>query len=611
MSQHPAVVAESDGFEELAALAVRECMARHEDLNDETWSAIGLVCATLIRDTNGGLGRRREDEPFPAAARHRLARETLLAPNEPPSTWELRTSGILGEEDFEYWLREYGRVHGTGDDLESIAEAAAAELARPDHETRAVAQQVAAEEPVLSEFVTEWFSDARVEQYERHRRTQQERDAQQSNARDNELFSLERASAALDEGAWPALLCELEQPTVDDRSERKTYVRGAPVSQRQSWTLLATSQAAAATTLADKFLTEPPAGITHELADAAAGAYTLLREVDAEILAAAPTTALKAWFPLVAELSGRSDTASAMLERIAIDDSDWIDSWLLDRLAAEAPGEYLFVTDRMGTYTSAKVEEALLEHAGNSDIRPNVLRPLLAAALERVPNAAASLAMTIARQRPDSRPIVDSTAPGDLDEPDHAAWRRAVAAAAALATSGALRASFDQLLSEFQADSEFAQDVIRSTGRHGAFATLTPEQAASLYLWARMNLPDDRWAAPGVAITVDPVKEFAGDLLRRLQANPTEADAEALDTIGRMVRRQRMGPGRPQADKVEAPHSRRPPTERPQSGGIARRRGNRCPMPARRPDARTSRRSRPHRRGSRGHNRPRKQRGEN
>ena len=545
LADNPTVVIDSDEIRELAALTVRACIARGSDLAEETWPPVGLVCAALIRETNDGIGLRGEDDPFPdPSIRRRLTGETLVVPDEPPDAWELRLAGLLLDEDFEYWLREYGRLIGSEDERAAVAEAATLALALPDYETREVARRVASEMPALSEFVAERFTDDSIGRYQDRLRAQEEREAQQSRRRDSELFSLERALAALSAEAWPQLEWELTRPTADDRSENHSYVHGTPVSQRRPWTSLNASQASEVIAIAHKYLLEPPADIAHGHGEAAAEAYALLGDVAPGTRATVPSVTLKLWLPTVAELPGRSEVASAMLKQIGSEDAEWVDSYLVARLASEASGEHVFIVDRMGNYTSERVEKALLRHVSDGQVRPHSVASLLAAAVDRAPDDAAEVAMAVICERPRSRPIADAQATGaELEEYEQAQtrWSRSVAAAAVLVSSDIVSSFFDRLLPALQDDSNFAEDVIRFTevvrGRNKAFGSLTPDQTATLYLWARLNLPQDRWAAPGVAVSVDPVREFSGMLLRRLGAHPTEEHARALDTIASELER--------------------------------------------------------------------------
>ena len=79
------------------------------------------------------------------------------------------------------------------------------------------------------------------------------------------------------------------------------------------------------------------------------------------------------WLPPVAELPGYDETVAATIAVASIDDAEWVDEFLVGRLRAETTNGYVFVTSRMGEYTSASVVETLLAFyksartAGNFD----------------------------------------------------------------------------------------------------------------------------------------------------------------------------------------------------------------------------------------------------
>ncbi len=534
---HPEDVVRSDQLEELAATVMLACIECAEGLDDGLWPCIGALCAAEIRTGMDMFGWRRSGVEFPnQAARRRVVVETLLARNEPADAWSLAGVGLLANEDFEYWLREYARLHGQGGPEEKVAEAAATTLARPDEWAEVVARRVAADEPVIAELVDLWFSAERKAQYDAGVRAQGEREARLAAERGENLFSLDRAAAALEALDWPTLHAELMRQTAEDVEEKHSCVHGNPVSQRRSWSELTDAERADAEAIAAEYLAAPPGVVTHNAAEAAAGACALELDVRGCLPDGTTPSVVKQWLPRVVELAGRFDEAAAMIQIVAVDDPDWLDDFLLNRLEAEARGTHVFLTDRLGSYTSERLEQALLDHSTEDQADPHVVGALLTAALTRIPDRAAEAALAIIRRRGDGRPVLDPEKEGfDLDDPQHLAWRRGAAAASSVAFSAAAPSVFDVLLDEFQNDPEFAADVIRSTdvasSRSPVFADLSPDQLASLYLWATMNLPRERWPAPGVAMSVDPVKEFAGLLLRRLQADPTEDDARALDRI--------------------------------------------------------------------------------
>ncbi len=534
---HPEHVLSSGELEELASKVIVACIESSDRLDDALWSCIGALCAAEIRTGMDMFDWRRNGVEFPnPAARRRVVVETLLVRNEPADAWSLAGVGLLANEDFEYWLREYARLQGQGGPEEKVAEGAATALARPDESAEVVARRVAVNEPVIEELVDLWYSPERKAQYDASVAAQVEREARLAAERGQTLFSSDRAAAALEASDWPPLHDELMRQTAEDDDEKHSYVHGTSVSQRRSWSELTDAQRAAAEAAATEFLAAPPEVITHDAAEAAAGACALELDVRGCLPEGITPSVVKQWLPHVVELAGRFDEAAAMIQVTAVADPDWLDDYLVNRLAAEAQGKHVFLTDRLGSYTSERLELALLDHATEDQADPHVVGALITAALARNPDRAAEAALAIIRRRGDGRPILDpENGVFDLDDPQHLAWKRAVAAASSVAFSATAASVFDVLLNEFQHDPEFAADVIRSTDvanfRSPVFADLSPDQLASLYLWAHANLPRERWTAPGVTMSVNPVEEFAGSLIQRLRADPTEGDALALDRI--------------------------------------------------------------------------------
>lgn len=529
---HPRTGRHTDVFAHVAAAAVT-ALVTTVDLDDEAWSSIGRLAADYAHESNDVFDWRTADtSALGMEARRRFALETLLASGHVGDAFSLRASGLLPDEDFEYWLNVYADAAGRDAAREAAARNALFLLARPTDANRELVARVAVARPELETWRREWSDPKVLQQWQDQQDREASRKAEEAARQAEAQFSSGRLETYLEAGQWPLVAAELARATVTDgRTEQ--HVVGHPLSLGPGWSLVGAATHERVLDLALEYLATLPAGITRATASHVGDAYALVSAVAPERLGGLDAASLLPWLPALFELPGHHSTVGVLLEAVAAVRPAEVESLVVKGIEEDANSQYAAHASRLGRYTTPAVEDALARAADRDTTSAWVLDEMLPALVERDPARAVDLIFDIIGRRPGAKP--ESGVVEDVREPALRAWKRATSAATALVSSDELGASFDRLLSEFVASQDFAAAVIGwSDARptRSPWAALASDQLATLYLWATSALPAPTRPPPGTTVRVDPVREFAGEVFRKLRAR---TDAETVAAFERIA----------------------------------------------------------------------------
>lgn len=531
LAAHPPSARKRTAFVKLAGAAILAA-ASGGSLDDAGWATAGTLCAEQVvdggppfdwdPDVTAGISREH---------RRRLAREALLAGQHRWDAHSLRDSGLLLPDDLEHWLAEYATALGLDADVERVAEEALDTLAEPTSKNRAIAQAALGQHPQLRPWFSRTFSAERAQQWQSHHESQASRRAVEARRQADATFSSTRLTEFLDDDDWPAAAAELTHPA-DDRPGGR-YVSGLPLSTGPAWTTLDEVLRHRVVVAAEAYLSSPPDPPVLAAADEVATAYALLVDVAPDKLQGLSAGNLLAWLPPLLEVPASHAAVGAMLEHVGAARPTDVEAIMVAGLQQDAQGQHAAVAARLGdTYTSPAVEDALAQAIDHDTTDPWVVDTMLGALMKRDPARATAVALDIVGRRPASAPHDDS--PLDLTNSQARLWNRAVSAAKALTRSPLLSANFPNLLAHFEQSTDFAAAVIRHPGidrSARSWAALSEEQLSELYRWARTSLPEPSRPSPGVVTTVNPVREFAGEILGMLRSRVNPATADALDRL--------------------------------------------------------------------------------
>ena len=148
---------------------------------------------------------------------------------------------------------------------------------------------------------------------------------------------------------------------------------------------------------------------------------------------------------------------------------------------------------RLGGFSSPKIADALDTVAQHPDTAAPVAEAALAALIERAPDRGVSTALRVIDRRPALKPSrVHSS---ELHNAVSMHWQQSVHACVALLKSDRCADNLDAILSRLTGSAQFAADVITAAQltrpRVEAWPGLSPDQLATLYIWAETTLPHE------------------------------------------------------------------------------------------------------------------------
>jgi hypothetical protein len=461
---HPPPAKSNHPFGRAAGPAVLRCAASLPD-DSPLWATLGQLSAAQSRNHSSRLfGWKPHDvEVLSDQARRRLALETLRAANngQPSDVFAVRSAGLLPSKDMPWWFHRYADELGTASQTETAA-LNVLTLSAPDAANCAAAAAAVAERPNLQQVVEEFFGPERLHTYEQLNAADPENDAKRERERLEQAFSLDHLAAHLAARNWSATRQELERPTGEDVTSRRSYAHDISLSARTPWTKLSPKQRDAVIALAAESLNTRPAGPDAREVDDFCAAWTLLDVERPGTVDNVAEASVLAWLPHILKAPGQYRAPSSMLDELAgTDSAAEAERIVIDQLAIEATNPHVTVTDRLGRYSTTKLIEALLAHARRPETAHDALRAVLDAASERAAERAADVAVEIVAELPAKRPELPQGEAVKTHESPCRKWSRAVAAGVTLATSPVLADHFDELMAAFDTNIEYAEEVVR------------------------------------------------------------------------------------------------------------------------------------------------------
>jgi hypothetical protein len=150
------------------------------------------------------------------------------------------------------------------------------------------------------------------------------------------------------------------------------------------------------------------------------------------------------------------------------------------------------------------------------------------------PQVRVSTALRVIDRRPALKPL--RVHPGEPDNDVSVRWQQSVHACVALLKSGRCADNLDAILDRLAGSAQFAADVLTAAQltRPGseAWPGLSPDQLATLYIWAENTLPHEPDHPHGAVIDVNPVFDFSGQVYRKLA---DRADHETVAALRRIA----------------------------------------------------------------------------
>ena len=454
-------------------------LAARDDLDDPIWAELGRLCADQAHvGHNIEFWQPDEIALLGQKARRRLVLETLVACKHPGDTLSVRASGLLADEDFEYWLSQYGEALATGDERrQRTARNAVFVLARPTEENLSIAARLALVWPDLEDWHKEWSTPAEIARWQQHQALAATRLAEESTRQADSRFSVTRLRAYVEAGAWSAVTRELRRSTED---HPHGHVFGQPLSSAPTWKMFDRNLTDGVTELAATYLASEPDASTTAGAASVGDAYSLLTAVAPQHLVDLDPDTLLVWLPGLLELPGHADTVGHVITALSPARPREVEEVLLRGIREDAGAKYAAMTSRLGQYSTPAIENALAEAVERDGIDSWVLEMMLAALMARDQERATALAMRLVSERPSSKP--DPAVVDDCSDPGLRQWRRAVAAAVVLTRSPVVGTVFDDLLAHFRSLPEFGLAVHGASVSHDgprAWAALSAKQLAT------------------------------------------------------------------------------------------------------------------------------------
>jgi len=313
--------------------------------------------------------------------------------------------------------------------------------------------------------------------------------------------------------------------------DRHRWPQGAPLTRAPAWLALSAATKDAATELATAYVTHLPAEPAAELMNAAADALTVGDRVG---WARLNPDVLVEWLKAVSTSPFDDQAVDALVQAVSDSRQEEVEALLLERIAQDKARRSPLHLRRLGGFNSSKIADALDTVVQHPDTAAPVAEAALAALIERAPDRGVSTALQVIDRRPALKPPrVHSSEP---DNDVSIRWQQSVHACVALLKSDRCAGNLDAILNRLASSAQFAADVITADQltRPGseAWPGLSPDQLATLYIWAENTLPHEPDHPHGAVIDVNPVFDFSGQIYRKLA---DQADQETVAALSRIA----------------------------------------------------------------------------
>jgi hypothetical protein len=458
--------------------------ARSDDVDDAQWTIVARLAHGWL-DRTGDLftwhGTQVRD--LPVDQRRRLASAILQRYPDAYTVHNLGRESRLAFDDREWWLSQTAAGLPAG--------------SRPSHLPSAAASQEAASAPREEE----------------------------AKGQGTGCFDLQHLTSAIEASDWPEAARELHLPV-----DRRRWPQGAPLTRAPAWLALGAATKDAATELATAYVTHLPAEPTAELMNATADALTV---GDRTGWARLNPDVLVEWLKAVTASGFYDQAVGALVQAISGTRHEEVEALLLERIAQDDARRSPLHLRRLGGFNSPKIADALDVMAQHPNTAAPVVEAALAALIERAPERGVSAALRVVDRRPALKPSRD--VPGEPDNDVSMRWQQSVHACVALLKSDRCADNLEAILSRLTGSLQFAADVITAAQltRPGgeAWLGLSPDQLATLYIWAETTLPHEPDYPRGAVIDVNPVFEFSGQVYRKLADRVDHETVAALSRI--------------------------------------------------------------------------------
>ncbi|MFF4880208.1 hypothetical protein [Micromonospora sp. NPDC000668] len=492
----------------------------------------GQAVAITVRSmhASGGFFRWMLEDLAGIGDDHRraFARDVLMGRRSERGTARLLDAGVIRTEDLDWWLTELAEGLAADTPAALSAKVVLDRLVwRMNEQESRSARQRALTLNVPPAVVENLFGDAAI----RARKEQEAlaaREAHRHDARGAEfMFSVERLDAALSADDFAAAISELD---------RQVEVRDRGWQPVNAWPALDAEKRQRVAAAAAKYLRRGDLDAAdHETSSNIVQAHAILAIQDRHALDEVPPDHWLGWLPHLLRTPAADAASRFARARSVAADRERTDEILIEQLRRDVSEGRGWLVHQLGGYRSTALSEAALDLTTTADADPRSLAGLLELAATSLPELAADAAIAHLRRYRAVDRTLDDDAGQESDDNVREAQERAVEATAALARMPGLQDAFPEILAALQEDIRFARAVIAKVSAElPAFGqALTPNQLATLYLWARDALPPRRKAQPGVPYSVNPAEEFPEEVLARLTNIPDAAAVQALDEIAR------------------------------------------------------------------------------
>ena len=445
--------------------------ARCDDVDDAGWTIVALLARGWL-DRTGDLftwhGTQVRD--LPLDQRRRLASAILRRYPDAYTAHHLGRESGLAFDDREWWLSQLATAAPAGSRLSGR----------------------------VLDLTSQTAAAARKEKNEAER--------EKATAR----FDLQRLASAIETSDWPGAVRELHLPV-----DRHRWLEGAPLTGAPGWLALDAATKDAVTKVATSFLRNLPAEPIVELMGAAADAFTV---GDQSQWAGLNPDVLIAWLRAISTSPFYDEAVNTLVQEVSETRHDEVEELLLERIALDGARRFPLHLRRLGGFRSPKIADALDTVTRNPNAAAPVVEAALAALIERTPDRGVSAALHIVDRRPTLKP--PQALPGEPDNDISRRWQQSVRASVALIKSDRCAVNLDAILSRLTGSPQFAADVITAAQPDGQgrepWPGLSPDQLATLYLWAETTLPHEPDHPREAVVDVNPVFEFSGLIYRRL-----------------------------------------------------------------------------------------------
>lgn len=458
-----------------------------------------------------------------------LASNLLQGKRDDIRTHDLIDCGIIRDRDLAWWLMELANgLDGQGDGgLSSRAVVDQLTWNVPGDEAVAIAQACLEKQPGLRPVIDELFSETAITERRRAHEDQRQRERARVAEEEAKNFNHDHLADAIAAGDFPRMLDELE---------RSAPVGTAPMGHPgpvQAWPLLTDDERSRVSHAAVAFLCSDALDLDEWNTESQIIlAHDILLANDHPALAEIPPETWLRWLPSLLSAPKAHLACQTALRLAKEHDADATERVLLAELHREANrGSYIGLAERLRGYRSEALGRAAVDAAAADAIAPNALAGLLAIGAQMTPDAALAVAMAHFQRCPKPPPAGQARR---ADDPQTAAWLRAVTATRALVSMPDFPAVFADVFDRLREIPALATEVIRGWWgmRHAAgWQHLEADQLAKLYLWASTTFPMQK-LQPGVVASSDLVEEFPGFLLGLLTQR---ADREAAKALSEMA----------------------------------------------------------------------------